>query len=101
MAFSVRLEGHLRVGDLEKAVHAVSEKHEALRTRFFSVGAHMEHPLQGILESSLISLRKKSITDQREAMQALDEMRGHVWDLNHWEVMRVMLFSLSTTTYSC
>ena len=59
----------------------------------------MEHLLQGILESSLISLRKKTITDQREAMQALDEMRGHIWDLNYWETMRVMLFSLSTTTH--
>ena len=45
MAFLVRLEGHLRVSDLEKAVNAVSEKYEALRTRFFSVGAQMEHPL--------------------------------------------------------
>ena len=32
-------------------------------------------------------------------MQALDEMRGHVWDLNHWETMRVMLFSLLMTSH--
>ena len=78
MALTVRLEGHLKVGNLKKAVNAIHKKHEALRTRFFSVEAQMEHPLQWILESSLISLREITITGQRETMQALDEMRGHV-----------------------
>jgi hybrid polyketide synthase/nonribosomal peptide synthetase ACE1 len=99
MAFSVRLEGSLRVDDLAKAVRAVSQKHEALRTRFFSVGKHMEQPMQGILDSSLIHLKQKSITDEAQADQELKDMRAHVWNLEHWETMRITLLSLSKTTH--
>lgn len=99
MAFSVRLEGHLRVADLESAVRAVGQKHEALRTRFFSVGNHMEQPMQGILGSSLIQLQQKNITDESQATLELDQMRAHIWNLEHWETMKVTLLALSKTTH--
>lgn len=99
MAFSVRLEGHLRVPDLEKAVRIVAQKHEALATRFFSAGCHMEQPMQGILQSSLVHLRQKSITHESQATQELDDMRAHVWNLENWETMRITLLSLSKTIH--
>ena len=99
MAFSVRLEGNLRIANLERAVRAVGQKHEALRTRFFSLGTHMEQPMQGILDSSLIYLKQKSITDESQVEQELESMRAHVWDLEHWETMRVTLLSFSKTTH--
>lgn len=99
MAFSVRLEGDLSVADLGKALTAVGEKHEALRTRFFSVGDHMEQPMQGILGESLLQLKQKHINHEDQATQELDEMRAHKWNLEHWETMRVTLLSLSKTTH--
>lgn len=99
MAFSVRLEGHLWVADLEKAIRMVARKHEALSTRFFSIGSHMEQPMQGILQSSLVKLTQKSITHESQATQELDDMRDHVWNLEHWETMKITLLSLSKNTH--
>lgn len=99
MAFSARLEGSLRLTDMERAVHAVGKKHEALRTRFFSVGDRMDQPMQGILDTSLVRLKHKSIGNEHEATQELQNMRDHVWDLGNWESIRISVLSLTDTSH--
>ncbi|PVH70207.1 putative hybrid PKS-NRPS enzyme [Cadophora sp. DSE1049] len=97
MAFSVRLVGKLSTHKLEKAIDLVANKHEALRTRFFSSGRYMEEPMQGILDHHLLRLKKVTISDEQEAQLELDKMRAHVWDLQHWETMKITLLQLSDT----
>ena len=99
MAFSARLEGHLRLAELKAAVRVVGQKHEALRTRFFSSGDHMDQPMQGILDTSLIRLKHKTISNESQATQELQDMRDHVWDLEQWESMRITVLSLSDTSH--
>ena len=99
MAFSARLEGPLRLADLESAVQVAGCTHEALRTRFFSVGDYMDQPMQGILDTSLVRLKQKKISSEHQATQELQDMRDHVWDLSHWESMRISVLSLSETSH--
>ena len=99
MAFSARLEGPLRLADMENAVQVVGRTHEALRTRFFSVGDYMDQPMQGILDTSLVHLKHRKISSEHEATQELQRMRDHVWDLSHWESMRIAVLSLSDTSH--
>lgn len=99
MAFSARLEGHLRLAELKAAVRVAGQKHEALRTRFFSIGDHMDQPMQGILDTSLVRLKHKTISNEFQATQELQDMRDHVWDLEQWESMRITVLSLSDTSH--
>ena len=99
MAFSARLEGPLRLAHLESAVQVVGRTHEALRTRFFSVGDYMDQPMQGILDTSLVRLKHKKISSEHQATKELQDMRDHVWDLSHWESMRITVLSLSDTSH--
>ena len=99
MAFSARLEGPLRLANMESAVQVAGRTHEALRTRFFSVGDHMDQPMQGILDTSLVRLKHKKIDSEHQATQELQDMRDHVWDLSHWESMRMTVLSLSETSH--
>ena len=99
MAFSARLEGPLRLADLERAVQVAGRTHEALRTRFFSVDDYMDQPMQGILDTSLVCLKHKKISSEHQATQELQDMRDHVWDLSHWESMRISVLSLSENSH--
>ena len=99
MAFSARLEGPLRLADMENAVQVAGRTHEALRTRFFSVGDYMDQPMQGILDTSLVRLKHKKISSEHQATQELQNMRDHVWDLSHWESMMITVLSLSETSH--
>ena len=99
MAFSARLAGPLRLADMENAVQVAGRTHEALRTRFFSVGDYMDQPMQGILDTSLVRLEHKKISSEYQATQELQDMRDHVWDLSHWESMRITVLSLSETSH--
>ncbi len=99
MAFSARLEGPLRLADMENAVQVAGRTHEAMRTRFFSVGDYMDQPMQGVLDTSLVHLKHKEISSEHEATQELQKMRDHIWDLSHWESMRIAVLSLSDTSH--
>ena len=99
MAFSTRLEGPLRLADMQNSVKVAGRRHDALRTRFFSVGDYMDQPMQGILDTSLVRLEHKIISSEDEATQELQDMRDHVWDLSQWESTRVAVLSLSNTSH--
>ncbi|KAF4997659.1 hypothetical protein FGRMN_3691 [Fusarium graminum] len=99
VAVSVRLEGDMRLGDMKKALEAVADKHESMRTRYFWGGDNGDVPTQGILSKSLIKLEHRVVKDKSEAAKALEEIRDHVWDLNDWESMRFILLSLSSNVH--
>jgi hybrid polyketide synthase / nonribosomal peptide synthetase ACE1 len=94
---SISLEGKLRVPDLELAVIRVGDQHTALRTVFF-VGADGE-PRQGILSKSLLQLEQKAIQSEDEISSEFEKMKGHVFDLEKGELMRIILLSLSPSKH--
>lgn len=86
----------LRVQDLEKAVQAVGQQHESLRTSFFvSEG----QPKQGILSSSLLRLEYRQISDVAEVKRAAREVQKHVYDIEHGETVRLILLSMSSNNH--
>ncbi|KAJ4007634.1 hypothetical protein NW752_010300 [Fusarium irregulare] len=99
VAVSVRLEGMMELERFERALEAVAEKHEAMRTRYFWGGEEGDIPMQGILSKPLVRLSHKRISDKAEAGKALEEMRDVKWDLNGWESMKFVLLSLSDNTH--
>ncbi|SCV25931.1 unnamed protein product [Fusarium fujikuroi] len=99
VAVSVRLEGMMELDKFEKALEAVAEKHEAMRTRYFWGGEEGDIPTQGILSKPLVRLNHKRISDKAEAGKALEEMRDVKWNLNYWESMKFVLLSLSDNTH--
>jgi hybrid polyketide synthase / nonribosomal peptide synthetase ACE1 len=92
---SLRLMGPLRIDDLARAVEAVGQRHESLRTRFFINGNHQ--PMQSVLPSSTLSLEQKEISDEGEIAEEYQRVKDHIYDLEHGETMRIVLLSLSPT----
>lgn len=99
VAISIRLTGRLRADDLDQALRAVAQKHEAMRTRYFWSDENMDIPMQSVLSQPLVRLEKRRISSKAEADKALDEMRDYKWNLGDWEAMRFILLSLSDTEH--
>jgi hybrid polyketide synthase/nonribosomal peptide synthetase ACE1 len=89
----VKLTGDLRISDLERAMHTVGQRHEALRTRFFT--DEDDRTWQGVLGESTISFEKKDISTEALAFQEFEEIKQTLFDLESGQVMRVVLLSLS------
>jgi hybrid polyketide synthase/nonribosomal peptide synthetase ACE1 len=104
MAYQFRLEGRIQARHLAEAVEAVSQRHEALRTRYFWVdkqdesGTH-KTPMQGILSRGLMRLETATIESEALVAQELVAMRKHEWDLGDWGQVRLRLLSLSDTVH--
>ena len=87
----IRVDGALRIKSLEKAVAALGQRHEALRTCFF-VGDNGQ-PSQGVLEKSTLRLEKKQIESEDDSVREHGDLCSHVYDLGLGEVMRVVLLT--------
>ncbi|GME22836.1 hypothetical protein DL768_008056 [Neofusicoccum parvum] len=92
----VRLRGPLRVADLDRAVKAVGDRHEGLRTSFFDKDGQ---PMQGVLEKSSLRLETKAITNDAEVTAEFRKMEQHVFDLKSGDTMRIVLLSRSPTSH--
>lgn len=93
IAFSIALSGDIRERDLEDAVSAMGARHEALRTCFFA--DERQKPMQGVLAESALRLMKKPIGDPEEVSREFEAMKNHVFDIQHGEIMRVLLLAMS------
>lgn len=99
IAYLTRLTGQIRVEDLSKAFDSVIQRHEALRTRFFWSKDETNTPTQGILSRPLARLETATVSSPEEALQELDAMHKHVWDLGDWVPLRLRLLSLSDSEH--
>lgn len=95
MTYQFRLQGHIRVPDLAKAVEVVAKRHEALRTRYFWSEDGTKTPMQGILSQSFVRLETANVASEQDIVAAFDELRNHAWDLSTWGQLRLRLLSLS------
>ncbi|PSR84131.1 hypothetical protein BD289DRAFT_453499 [Coniella lustricola] len=103
-AFLAKLTGTVRVEELSRAVEAVAQQHEALRTRFFwstddDANNESKTPMQGILSKPLVRLETGRLASHDEATAELHAMRDHEWDLGDWVPVRLRLLSLSDTVH--
>ncbi|KAL8727608.1 MAG: hypothetical protein Q9166_005916 [cf. Caloplaca sp. 2 TL-2023] len=93
IAFSIELSGSIREQDFENAVRMMGARHEALRTCFF-IDVNQK-PMQGILSESSLQLMRKPISDPTAVSHEFEAMKNHVFDVEHGEIMRVLLLSLN------
>lgn len=88
-----RVQGRLRLHDLETAVTRIAEKHESLRTCFFA--DNEQQPIQGILASPLLHLEHKWICGDSELLEECFRLKKHTYDLEFGETMRIIVLSIS------
>ena len=88
-----RLQGRLRVQDLERAVDVVVQRHEALRTCFFV--DDYQQPTQGVLETSPICFEYRAVESETELQEECTRLKQHIYDLGSGETMRIVLLSKS------
>ncbi|KAI3109622.1 hypothetical protein CBS147333_5269 [Penicillium roqueforti] len=86
---SLRIQGAFSVDALERAVQGVGQRHEALRTCFSAEDG--ESPTQIILPHSTLSLERKTYHTMSEVEATMREVKNHIYDLEHGQLMRVLL----------
>ncbi|KAF1937576.1 putative hybrid NRPS/PKS enzyme [Clathrospora elynae] len=94
---SIHLQGSLDGDRLAQAVATIGQRHEALRTRFFT--DHNNRPMQAVLECSVLQLERKNASLGRDVLEAYDQLRDHVYDLENGETMRIVLLKLSPLSH--
>ncbi|KAH0565584.1 putative Hybrid PKS-NRPS biosynthetic cluster [Trichoglossum hirsutum] len=98
IVYSCRLKGPIQVSQLERALRTVAQRHESLRTCFFS-DAQTGQAMQGILESSSTRLEWKHITDESEVDKEFSRIKSHIYSLERGETMLATLLSLSSDSH--
>lgn len=91
------LTGNLRINDLERAVRAIGQRHEALRTCFFL--NENKKPQQGVMEFSLLHLEQQRVYSDSDVAAEFLRLKNHVYDLEGGQTMRIRLLSLSPTDH--
>ena len=94
---SIHLQGNLREDDLAQAVATIGQRHESLRTRFFTDENYQ--PMQAILESSVLRLERRKVSDVAEISEEYNRLQTHVYDLEKGETLRIILLSLSPVSH--
>ena len=94
---SIHLQGSLDEDRLAQAVATIGQRHESLRSRFFTDDNN--HPMQAVLESSVLRLERKNVVAGREVSEAYDRLRSHVYDLEKGETLRIVLLKMSPVSY--
>ncbi|KAJ5703384.1 hypothetical protein N7493_011773 [Penicillium malachiteum] len=86
------VSGTLRVEDVARAVEFVGQRHEALRTFFFTNAE--KQPMQGVLTKSMVRLERVLINDESEVEAAKERMKSHIFNIADGEILRIQLLSL-------
>lgn len=97
VTFYFRITGSLRIGDLERAVKVISNRHESLRTCFLPHEKEADLAYQKVLPSSLIRLERKKIASLDEIQTEYAAMKAIPFDLASGKLMRLILLTRSPT----
>lgn len=87
------LKGKISVERLSRAVEFVGQRHEALRTFFFT--DESKHHKQGVWANSSLRLEHVFVADKTEVDLAMHRMRTHVFNISEGEIMRIQLVTLA------
>ncbi|KAH7322436.1 putative hybrid NRPS/PKS enzyme [Stachybotrys elegans] len=99
VAFYYRVDGNIRIGDLERAVRIVTTRHEALRTCFIKDDTEADKAYQKVLHNSVIRLEHKKVSSVDEVISEYHKLQEHVFDLASGALLKLVLLSLSPTTH--
>jgi hybrid polyketide synthase/nonribosomal peptide synthetase ACE1 len=99
MQFRLPLRGRIRVKDLSRAVQELGQRHEALRTAFYTDPDNADQPTQGVLESSTLRLETIEVADTRAAQSVCQEVGKTVFDISGGQTIRILLLSISTDSH--
>ncbi|RAL08959.1 uncharacterized protein BO97DRAFT_397180 [Aspergillus homomorphus CBS 101889] len=97
VCFYYRITGNLRVGDLERAVRLVTNRHESLRTCFVADEKEADLAHQMVLRQSVIRLERKKIDRLEELHAEYAAMKTIPFDIASGKVLRLILLTLSPT----
>ncbi|KGO48676.1 Acyl transferase/acyl hydrolase/lysophospholipase [Penicillium expansum] len=90
----VHLRGKLDIEKFGKALTEVGQRHEAIRTVFYTDENTKQH-MQGVLPKSTLTLQHANVNDEGYIQKAVREMQDHVFDLAKGDSLRLQLISLS------
>ena len=90
----IKLHGEIQFDALAEAVLAVGQRHEALRTFFFT-DETTRRPRQAMLPAPAFHLERATIAGDEELGDAVRRLKSHVYDLERGEALRIQLLSLS------
>lgn len=93
---SFRLRGKLRIPDLQKAVQALGQQHESLRTCFVEEDGKVK---QGIMKASPLRLTVHQINDEKEVTEHFDDIHARVHSLRQGQSIHLELLSLSPSEH--
>ncbi|OQE31773.1 hypothetical protein PENSTE_c001G00730 [Penicillium steckii] len=91
-----KIRGEIRSADLARALEAVSQRHEALRTCFRVEDGRV---IQGILPRSPLTLEEKKIHSEAELIREYEALRHHVYNLPNGQTIRIILVSGKSQSY--
>ena len=95
---AIRLNGRVDGDKLEKAVALVGQRHEALRTFFYTDNNTKEH-IQAVLPKSVLQLERRNIREKSEVDGAVRDLKNHVYDLEGGKFLRIQLLSQSLDSH--
>ncbi|KAI8946246.1 hypothetical protein F4801DRAFT_77015 [Xylaria longipes] len=90
----VELRGSLNIEKMARALVAVGQRHEAIRTAFYADDI-TKHPMQGVLPYSPLQLEHEAVSGNEQIENAIQKMRYHHFDLPAGRSVRLKLLSLS------
>lgn len=89
----IRMNGYINLDELGRAVKVLSNRHDAFRTVFFAAEGTNE-PTVGVLPYSTLSLEKKAITSEEEAIAETQALASYNFDLEHGESTRIRVLTM-------
>ena len=92
----IKLRGNLDVKRFTKALNAVTERHQSLRTSFDSAA---NQPVQTVWKHSSIKIHSRSVEDESTVKKCCDAVHKHIYALKEGDTMRAELLSLSSSTH--
>lgn len=88
------LKGRIDVEKFSRAVELIGQRHEALRTFFFT--DENKCHMQGVWAKSSLRLEHVYVSDTAEVDVATHQMQRYVFDIAEGEVMRIQLLTLAS-----
>ncbi|PWY83904.1 polyketide synthase [Aspergillus sclerotioniger CBS 115572] len=92
VVFAGTLHGALEIDRLKAALHLVSHTHETLRTSFYIAPGKGTATQRVNLKSGIV-LKQKHISDTSELDAELKALRGHEFDLEQGQLMKVVVLT--------
>ncbi|KAH7329713.1 beta-ketoacyl synthase domain-containing protein [Stachybotrys elegans] len=89
---AIHLKGNIRIDDLSRATRLLGDRHEALRTCICTCDGKT---VQGILESSSLTLEHKTISTPQQLDDEYNALRSHKFDIARGLTSRLILLSYS------